>query len=91
MVYLYSLISGFRAVLGSHGIQFSMALCVFFFVKYDFDPCESEKLDPNVIVTCPIEQSAIFRLWLAMICTHAYCFCVIFFQQYSSDYNFEYF
>lgn len=33
MVYLYSIISGFRAILGSIGIQIAMAIAVIFFVK----------------------------------------------------------
>ena len=30
MVYLYSIISGFRAILGSQGIQLAMAICLTF-------------------------------------------------------------
>ena len=90
MVYLYSIISGFRAILGSVGIQFAMSACVGLFVKYDFDPCQNQSGEPHDIEDCPIDKEMIFSLWLAMICTHAYCFFVIFGQQYSSDNNFEY-
>jgi hypothetical protein len=33
MVFLYSIISGFRAILGSVATQFAMAACVVLFVK----------------------------------------------------------
>jgi ABC-type branched-subunit amino acid transport system permease subunit len=38
MVYLYSIISGFRAILGSVGIQIAMAVAVAFFVKVPKTP-----------------------------------------------------
>jgi hypothetical protein len=33
MVFLYSIISGFKAILGSIGLQLAMAACLFMFVR----------------------------------------------------------
>lgn len=37
MVYLYSIISGFRAILGSFEIQAAMAISLWFFVRVPTD------------------------------------------------------
>jgi hypothetical protein len=42
MVYLYSIISGFRAVLGSVAIQGAMGFSVLFFVKVPVQPYVTE-------------------------------------------------
>lgn len=45
MVYLYSIISGFRAILGSIAIQFAMAVAVIFFVKAPANPYATEPFE----------------------------------------------
>jgi hypothetical protein len=40
MVYLYSIISGFRAILGSQAIQAAMAITIWLNVDWRGNPCE---------------------------------------------------
>jgi len=55
MVYLYSIISGFRAILGSQAIQFAMAFTLVVNVDWRGNPCEvkAEEHDPTLYHSCP--------------------------------------
>jgi hypothetical protein len=79
MVYLYSIISGFRAILGSTGIQLAMAMAVLLLVRV-----------PKVAYTEDTNQpenedliAELSNLWWMMITVHLFCFTAMFLSQYA--------
>lgn len=73
MVYLYSIVSGFRAILGSVALQFAMALCVLIFVQ---TPTEGfmEELEPGENAEL---QEKFHRFKIFMVFTHFFCAATI--------------
>jgi len=86
MVYLYSIISGFRAILGSTGIQMAMAMALLFFVRV-----------PKVIYTDDTNQpeneedliAELSNLWWMMIAVHLLCFTAMILSQFTNERFFE--
>ena len=68
MVYLYSIISGFRAILGSQAIQAAMAITIWLNVDWRGNPCEvyDDLHDPNLYHNCPPDftEVEVKNLWL---------------------------
>ncbi len=85
MVYLYSIISGFRAILGSTGIQMAMAMAVLLLVRvpkvvYHEDTNQAENEDLIAELS---------NLWWMMITVHLFCFAANFLSQYTPKSFFE--
>jgi hypothetical protein len=81
MVYLYSIISGFRAILGSVAIQFAMAACVVFFVSPPEIPFVEEPYDgANEDLAERLET-----LNFLMTMTHLFCVACIFSSQFAGE------
>ena len=77
MVYLYSVIAGFKAILGGVGIQLALFISVFFFVRAPNQPYT----DPTNIVN----QALYEKLWwvkVLMLFTHATCVVAIVLPQF---------
>ena len=84
MVFLYSIISGFRAILGSVAIQFAMAACLLFFVKV---PTRSYEVEPYDGADESL-QSQLQTLYILMLATHLFCSLSICGSQFASDKQF---
>jgi hypothetical protein len=69
MVYLYSIVSGFRAILGSVALQFAMALCVLIFVQ---TPTEGYLEEPEPGDNAKLEEN-LDRVKVLMVFTHFFC------------------
>jgi len=85
MVYLYSIISGFRAILGSTGIQMAMAMAVLLLVRvpkvaYRVGTNEAENEDLIAELS---------NLWWMMIAVHLFCFAAMLITQYTPERFFE--
>ena len=85
MVYLYSIISGFRAILGSIGIQLAMAMAVLLLVRVpkvayteDTNQPENEYLIAELSI-----------LWWMMIAVHLFCFTAMILSQYTPESSYE--
>jgi hypothetical protein len=81
MIYLYSIISGFRAILGSIGIQAAMALSLLFFVTIPTDAYLNAEPEPGD--NAKIESTLRFLYW-QMFAAHVASLLVMIFSQYVS-------
>jgi len=80
MVYLYSVIAGFKAILGGVGIQAALFFSVLFYVRAPIQPYT----DPTDVANQVLYE----KLWweqLLMLFTHAICFIAIVWPQFYFD------
>lgn len=81
MVYLYSIISGFRAILGSVAIQLAMGVLVFVFVKSPENPYL-----PDTETTAAFDVKAeLNMLEFTMTGTHMFCGFGIMISNYATE------
>ena len=85
MVYLYSTISGFKAVLGSVAIQAAMLLCLLLFVEV---PQQSFQTPPNDSANSEMEHN-LKSLWHQMVFTHFFAVLAIELVQFAPSVYFK--
>lgn len=86
MVYLYSVISGFRAILGFTVIQAAMALSLLFFVTVPTDAYLDQ--EPYAGANADVE-SALTYLWWQMLAAHILSVFVMVFSEFATPKTFN--
>jgi hypothetical protein len=81
MIFTYSIISGFRAILGSIGIQSAMLFVTYFFVKPPTQPyTEEPSPGDNELLANKMNI-----LWWYICGTHLYCTQALFATQFARE------